>query len=89
MALYKKEDVLTWKSIGDLKKTKNVLCVFQPSDDDIEFYKNIPDLVFGAIYLCLGEIKHMAGHFIFATPDGKVVWGYHSKNFKAIPKEEV
>lgn len=43
----------------------------------------------GDTVLMLGEIKHMPGHCVVVTKDGKTHFGYHTENFVKIPKGEV
>ena len=43
----------------------------------------------GDIVLILGEVKHMPGHCVVATKDGKVHFGYHTQNFVKLKKDEV
>ena len=44
-------------------------------------------LAFGARCVYLGDIAGMAGHVIFATEDGRTLWGYHDDNFSIIPED--
>lgn len=40
--------------------------------------------------LFLGEIPNMpGGHCVIVTPNGKIVWGYHTDNFVELTEDEV
>ena len=59
---------------------QNVVCVFDPPKHSRDAYKG-GQLKRGEEYLYLGEISNMPGHGIFATREGRVLWGYHIENF--------
>ena len=67
-----------------IKKNFLRLCVVVDLDPNYKYpFKN------GDHVLLLGEIKHMPGHVAVATKDGRILWGYHSDNFRKLIKEEV
>jgi hypothetical protein len=39
--------------------------------------------------LFVGEIKNMRGHCVVATKDGRILWGYHTDDFRAARKHEL
>lgn len=43
----------------------------------------------GESLLWLGEITNMPGHCVVVTRAGKVLWGYHSENFRDPTPEEL
>ena len=42
----------------------------------------------GEVMLFLGEIVDMPGHCIIVNEKGKVFWGYHTENFRALTEDE-
>lgn len=42
----------------------------------------------GKHVLFLGEISDMPGHCAVANGAGKVLWGYHTDNFRALTEDE-
>ena len=41
------------------------------------------------VYLCLGEIKNMPGHYAYVEQKtGRVYWGYHSDTFEETVEDE-
>ena len=42
----------------------------------------------GDVVLILGEIAQMPGHLALSTRSGKVLFGYHSENFRKLRRNE-
>jgi hypothetical protein len=42
----------------------------------------------GDVVVFLGEIEQMPGHAVVASKDGRVLWGYHTENFRKLTDEE-
>ncbi len=77
----------------------NSLVVFEPcpkeeknkcfSWRDYKYLSWRDDFYWGETVLFLGEIKQMPGHCIVATKEGKVIWGYHTENFRLATEDEI
>lgn len=60
----------------------NSLVAFKYDDKGYPFKKD-------EIVLFLGEIEQMPGHCIIANKAGKVLWGYHTGNFRECTENEI
>jgi hypothetical protein len=52
-----------------------------------KYARDYPTLVVGEHYLFLGEINRMRGHCALVNVKGLVMWGYHTNNFRIVPRE--
>jgi hypothetical protein len=43
----------------------------------------------GETLLYLGDIEQMSGHCAVVNKEGRVFWGYHTDNFRALDGDEV
>lgn len=63
-------------------------CVYLPGDSYPGYLTGYPFHP-GDIVLYLGGVVHMGSHGVFSTRDGRVVWGYHTWDFRVIPEDYV
>jgi hypothetical protein len=70
----------------DLKFPKNSIVLYDYDDKEFERIYNVKK---GDMFLCLGEINNMPGHGIYATPTGKIIWGWHNDRFRLPKNNEI
>ena len=62
--------------------------VFDFPSDLWEQYKAQYPFTLGERVLFLGEIAEMPGHCVVVKRDGRVMWGYHTDNFRELTEDE-
>lgn len=75
-----------------MKLKQNSLVVFVPPCTDEEWERQVKHAYpfnIHEVVLFLGEIKQMPGHCIVARRNGKVIWGYHTDNFRTATEDEI
>lgn len=73
-----------WKCVTAQTPLRTIIVFLVDKVDEPDYpFKNGDRLLF------MGEIENMRGHCIIVDQHGKTFWGYHTDNFRIIPKEDM